>query len=567
MNLLPHRRLEITGAAPFILPPITPGLTPPVLEDLSPTGDVQITPEIENLANQLLFDPVKVFSYVRNNIDFQPYFGSVKGSIGVYWEMAGNDMDQASFLIALLRASNIPSRYVFGVVELPIEDAMEWVGVEEEEVTVEVFTKSGIPAETIRDDGGEIEAIRFNHTWVNAYIPWEGDSAWVQMDPSFKEYEYHEGVDIKEAMGFDFDSFYKSVTQGTAINEAESWFTNLNEVNITTEIENYANNLLNYVQSEMEDATVGDVIGYREIEKDDIDDMEDINDLFPFEDFTPQEEWAKVPDSLRYKIRFLMYGIDYTATTSELYGKRIGIYYRPATPYDQSLIDFFGGIENIPAYLVNMVPLLMIEDNEVAVGNPVMLGSSQTLRPVFYSPTGFIDWFDKVVVTGAWYGLIFNLQRMSVDYFKERLEKLKEEAVNRTVSEDEMKLELIYNNGIGYFMMVDVLSELQAKISRITWTRDPSMAITAHNLVVYYLGGIPYIIKLGGLNIDFKRNILNPTSVTGNTQDEVSWMLSTGSVSSAGEHAIFEALYDLPSVSTKDITGGKQHGYTHLYHR
>jgi transglutaminase-like putative cysteine protease len=40
------------------------------------------------------------------------------------WTRQGNDFDQASLLIALFRAANIPARYVYGTVEIPIEKAM-----------------------------------------------------------------------------------------------------------------------------------------------------------------------------------------------------------------------------------------------------------------------------------------------------------------------------------------------------------------------------------------------------------------------------------------------------------
>jgi len=219
--------------------------------------DVRITPEIEELAGELDHDPVEIFAYVRNNIDYQAYYGSVKGSAGTYWEKAGNDFDQASILIALFRASEIPARYVAGQVELPIKKVMNWVGVKDPEVAAEVFSSNGIPSKAITSADGTVTHLRFFHAWAEAYILQTGRNKakekykyrWVQMDPSFKQYKYYEGIDIPEAMGLDVDTFYNDALSGATINESEGYFANLNEENITSDIKTYADNLLNWVNT------------------------------------------------------------------------------------------------------------------------------------------------------------------------------------------------------------------------------------------------------------------------------------------------------------------------------
>ena len=87
-------------------------------------------PELAALAKSLDYSPVKIFDYVYKNVDYKyNYFGSLKGAYGAYLTKQGNAFDQASLLVALLRASNIPSRYVFGNVE--ITDAAAWFVVEQ----------------------------------------------------------------------------------------------------------------------------------------------------------------------------------------------------------------------------------------------------------------------------------------------------------------------------------------------------------------------------------------------------------------------------------------------------
>jgi transglutaminase-like putative cysteine protease len=65
---------------------------------------------------------------VHDNIYWQPTQGSVQGAQDTLDKKAGNAMDTASLLIALLRASGIPARYVYGSVEVPADQMMNWVG-------------------------------------------------------------------------------------------------------------------------------------------------------------------------------------------------------------------------------------------------------------------------------------------------------------------------------------------------------------------------------------------------------------------------------------------------------
>lgn len=86
-----------------------------VAADTAATPDApKDDPQIAALAKSLGYSPVQIFQYVYNNIEFQPYYGSLKGALVTLQSKAGGPTDQASLLIALLRASGIPARYVRG---------------------------------------------------------------------------------------------------------------------------------------------------------------------------------------------------------------------------------------------------------------------------------------------------------------------------------------------------------------------------------------------------------------------------------------------------------------------
>jgi len=67
---------------------------------------------IQRKATELGYDPQLIFDYVQKEIGIEVYSGSLRGARGTMWSGSGNAIDQASLLIALLRASNIPCRYI-----------------------------------------------------------------------------------------------------------------------------------------------------------------------------------------------------------------------------------------------------------------------------------------------------------------------------------------------------------------------------------------------------------------------------------------------------------------------
>ena len=123
--------------------------------------------------------------------------------------MSGNDYDQASLLISMLRYKGIPARYVKGTVEIPIDKVIGWTGAQNPKEAVKVLGSLGIPTVSLVS-AGEITAVRTEHIWVEAYLDYDeyrgigetkADKIWVPLDPSFKQYSFEEGLDIKEITG------------------------------------------------------------------------------------------------------------------------------------------------------------------------------------------------------------------------------------------------------------------------------------------------------------------------------------------------------------------------------
>ncbi len=185
--------------------------------DLAADGqEIQLTTEIRDLAATLEYSPARIFEYVNNEIAFEPYFGSLKGAVGTLYAKAGGATDQASLLIALLRASNIPARYVRGTIDVLDASSLDaegrapkWLG-----------TKSYIAAEKVLAQGRNPTAVavtngvRLSHVWVEACIPYShyrgaratnAGHRWVPLDASFKSKTYQQGIVTN--VNFDYTSY------------------------------------------------------------------------------------------------------------------------------------------------------------------------------------------------------------------------------------------------------------------------------------------------------------------------------------------------------------------------
>lgn len=191
--------------------------------DLDPTPEAPSkNPEIVALAAQLGHDPLRIFEWVSNNVTYEPYFGSMKGGLATLQGRSGGATDQSSLLIALLRASNIPSRYVRGTVAVMDNSSLgidgrgpRWIGAKSYSGAVQILKKNGNPSAAIQSSKG----IKLAHVWVEVCIPYglyrgaaidKTGYRWVPLDPSYKEHSYSPGNPVDASFEFDYQDWMAS---------------------------------------------------------------------------------------------------------------------------------------------------------------------------------------------------------------------------------------------------------------------------------------------------------------------------------------------------------------------
>jgi hypothetical protein len=172
----------------------------PTAADLAETIEVHLTPQIRAKAQELGNNPVKIYEWVRNNVEFVPTWGSIQGANMTLQTKQGNAFDTSSLFIALLRAAGIHAHYVTGTIELPIEKIMNWAGgFTDTLAALDFMSSGGIPTKGLVS-GGKIVKAQMEHVWVEAwinYIPSRGakhtngkGDTWISLDPSYKQYTY-----------------------------------------------------------------------------------------------------------------------------------------------------------------------------------------------------------------------------------------------------------------------------------------------------------------------------------------------------------------------------------------
>lgn len=569
-DLSSHEQLANLTTDSLIMNSVIAATQPASAADLAETPEIQFTPAIKAKAQELENKPLKIYEWVRNNIEFVPTYGSIQGADMCFQTKQCNDIDTASLLIALLRASNISARYVYGTIEIPIDKAKNWVGgATDPNMVGTILATNGIPAKTLIS-GGTVTAVQLEHVWVNAwinYIPSRGavhrpghEDTWIPLDASFKQYDYTQGIDISSAVPFDTNTFVNQIQSTAMINQSDGSVTNVNSTYVQQTMQDYQTQVQNYIQQNYPNATVGDVIGKKEIIQ---KNYPILVGTLPYKTIQVSSEFAQVPDNLRYKVTFEIRdsnatgtSLSYTIGISELDGKRVTLSYTPATANDAQVIDSYNGIFNVPAYLVNMKPQIKIDGVVAATGNPIGLGNDQTFNMQFVSPAYGTESVSNIVTAGAYYGIGINPNKVPQELLAQRktnLESVKDTTCVNSSYADECSGELLYATAMGYFFVVNGFDDIFAQSNGIIKMKDVSEAIVSDGVSASNLFGIPTGITETGLMIDVDRNIYVAFPKDGNQSRVRQFMMSAGQMSSAMEHGIFESMYQEKGVSTVQV--------------
>lgn len=537
----------------------------PTDDDLSETIDVQITQEIQDLALSLGGDPLSIFNWVRQEVRFVPSFGSIQGSEGCRVSLECNAHDTASLLIALLRAAGTPARYALGTLDVPADLFRSAIGdFEDLSAAARMAASGGIPVAIVRDINGNRIAVRMEHVWVEAYVDYTPSRAarnldpdsWVPLDATLKRTRFQPPLDLAADAGVDFLGLREDLLAGAVVNTEDPFVTSLPEQLANERIATFQESLENLLAAELSDVPVPEVIGRITNEA---KPLGILPGSLPGVPVVIGGTTHELDSSARHRLSIeildepgLSKQLQFDTSFPELGGKRLTLRYLPASTDDIDTIEAFGGVLQAPPFLIHMVPKLLVEGEEVASGVSVAMGTSQILRATFHEPTGVTDRVQHRIRAGSYSALAFDLQRVTDTQLEARIERLN--VVRQTLGVDDVPFddlqgEILQIHALSYFMQVEATNRTFANQFNVAFAKQPAEMLASYAPTFLFLFGSAVEVVNTGMSVDVRRYIQFVSSRTNQREDERSYILATGLLSSLAESAVFEQLQNGPAVS------------------
>ena len=162
-----------------------------------------------HVAAALEKDPQRIFHFVRDSIAYESYPGCLRGPRGTLLAMAGNSVDRATLLVALLEESGQKVRFAHGQLDEPAAGelvASMWVSGSPPAAKAGAKPDAGKWLDAIRRDYGllrdqlkqaaatvhqppDTPAALTKETQDHYWVQWSKDGGWVDLDPSFADAE------------------------------------------------------------------------------------------------------------------------------------------------------------------------------------------------------------------------------------------------------------------------------------------------------------------------------------------------------------------------------------------
>ncbi len=483
-----------------MLGPVTAiaALDAPNAEDLAESVDVQITPEIAAQAAILGHNPVKVYRWMYDNIDWIPLYGSLQGAGGTFKSRRGNAFDSANLFIALLRASGIEARYVYSTIKIPAARLINWSGAPDNEAARRVLSRGGIP-HARGTEGGVIAAVEREHVWVQAWIDFEpsrgarhktGDT-WVALDAAYKTYRADGGLDWESAAFFDGAAAAGEIQSSASY--GDTWTESLPALSDT---------LTAYTARVKAAAgqaeTVGALLGRR-----DIDPV--LRAMLPggapYDIIAQTDSIAVLPESMRWHRSFRLYAD--TASQSQniialgrefslpaLAGKSLSLRFEPAADEDrQTLAELLpaGDLnsatlpDSLPGYLIHVKAKLYLDDELLEESAPFALGTQLPAVSACTAPERAPRTHESTVTAGEYRVWGHDLQGGAHAFLSEVTARLADTLSRIDAGGNSFNAREASGDGLeamllGWFALHDLYSDWQAAAARMPAWRAPSFA-------------------------------------------------------------------------------------------
>jgi len=477
----------------------------------------EVTSEINELARALHHDPKQICEYIFNKIDYVPYFGSLKGATQTLLDGSGNDFDQASLLIALLRASGYTANYYHGAALNNDITFAQWAGVSDwlsinrpavTDLAMQVFGLGGIPMQRI-----DSTRLLLERVCVKATI--DGADYYFDLIP-YRGYIYLPTIDIAGAAGYNRADLIDAASSGANI--TTDYAQNINEASLDAKLTEYAMNLVNTLRSQHPNDSVRDIVGGRKIVE------AYLTGLPTSVPYYNTETWAEIPSAYIATLRIQHEGIDHTFQVPEITGKRLTVTYAGS----------------------NYVPELRLDGTLIASGNPTTKGNKYDMiitidHPYAYQGGTHADQTGTYkCVSGSTYAIVSDFAGGVTDnLIRKRQKTLSRNMASGLADMSEQVMgETLNVLGLTFLKETHLSDQLYAQITNTILTRHHAVGVMAQETGYY---------------VDVKAAFYAGTVKNqGGPYSPSETFIGADSINSSFEHTILEQLggSDNPGVST-----------------
>ncbi|QSX78299.1 RHS repeat-associated core domain-containing protein [Agrilutibacter solisilvae] len=485
------------------------------IPELTQSEETSITPQIQALADELGHNPVRIYNWVHNNIDFVPGHGAIQGAGLTLRSRQGNATDINSLLVSMLRASGIPARFVYGTVDVPIARAVSWLRARNMNDALGLVQMGGIPS-TLMMMNGQPHALRLQHMWVEAFIdftPSRGainrePDAWIPMDASFKQYQLaSQPLDVLGLGQWNTQTAVDALKDGAQFN-ADGSFTGLN----TTAYTNYRNTVVERIAQStdltgLNDPEVG--LGKYAIVP---HQLPVISGTLPFAVSAARTRYAALPASLKYYMDVQLFAtqrdiayenpmMSVRVATVALGGQSLYINPKPASAEQELALRNYesSNSASLPLGSFSVIPQVKLGDQVLAEAGAMAMGTPQFWVAGIVDLQGHISgtWEPYEFAAGSHINLTPDLGGMTPELAYSFAQDTGEEA-SQTVDR------ALHLAGIQYWLLNDSRAHIEARGAGGHFLRAPSVGVFAMPLQVRYFFGIPRSGSFGGFATDIK---------------------------------------------------------------
>jgi hypothetical protein len=548
-----------------------PGASDPAYR--AETTEIKLTQAIKDKAAELGHDPVKIHHWVRNNVQWQPTWGAAQDTDLTLSARRGNALDIAGLLIALLRASGIPARYVHGTIEVPADPFRNWAGgFEDIQGAVNFASAGGIPITSITS-GGRISQVRLEHVWVEAaldYLPSRGAKnrdadTWVPLDPSYKQYQILTGLDAAAIAGVDLGAVAQTTLDSATVNTSEGWLSGMDPAALQAAQTQMQTALKDYIAQHYTHPTVGDILGgYKTI----VQEFPILPGTLPHRIVAVGARYGALPATLQNNFTYAfdrdLLGdlIDpITLPMARLNNQRLILSFKPATAADEQALQSLlpqGEITDlsqlpsaIPSYLIQVVPELKLNGEVLKTGAPMRLGYELSFFTQVRHAGRTLPAKHYDVIAGSYLAVAAdsgNIAPAQLQAVRDRLTQTQttlesaDAALIGSLTREDVLGDLFHAGLLGYYAQLIGMSHVLGLRQHGHYNLAAGIGTYGYEPNVNYLFGIPRAIKPGGVAMNIP--IFHIAGQGANDRAKKrDYVFQVGLISSALEHAVPEQMF------------------------